>query len=56
MVKIWLVREMQIAPGRIETRGYGETRLIAPGSGTVEEQQINRRVEIVIRDRSAKPQ
>jgi outer membrane protein OmpA-like peptidoglycan-associated protein len=54
MVKIWLVREMQIAPGRIETRGYGETRLIAPGSGTVEEQQINRRVEIVIRERSAK--
>lgn len=54
MVKIWLVREMGIKPERIETRGFGETRLIAPGSGTVEEQQINRRVEIVIRDRSAK--
>ena len=54
MVKMWLVREMQIAPERIETRGYGETRLIAPGTGTVEEQQINRRVEIVIRDRSSK--
>jgi outer membrane protein OmpA-like peptidoglycan-associated protein len=54
MVKMWLVREMQIDPARIETRGYGETRLIAPGSGTVEEQQINRRVEIVIRDRSSK--
>jgi len=54
MVKMWLVREMQIAPERIETRGYGKTRLIAPGSGTVEEQQINRRVEIVIRERSAK--
>lgn len=52
MVKIWLVREMQIDPKRIETRGFGETRLIAPGSGTVEEQQINRRVEIVIRNRS----
>jgi flagellar motor protein MotB len=42
---------MQIPTERIETRGFGETRLIAPGSGTREEQQINRRVEIVIRDR-----
>lgn len=53
MVKMWLVQEMGIAPERIETHGYGETRLIAPASGTVEEQQINRRVEIVIRDRTA---
>jgi outer membrane protein OmpA-like peptidoglycan-associated protein len=53
-VKKWLVNEMQIPPERIETRGYGKTRLIAPGTGTVEEQQINRRVEIVIRDRSEK--
>ncbi len=49
MVKMWLVREMQIPPDRIETVGFGETRLIAPGSGTMEEQQLNRRVEIVIR-------
>jgi outer membrane protein OmpA-like peptidoglycan-associated protein len=54
MVKIWLVREMQIAPERIETRGFGESRLIAPGSGTQEEQQINRRVEIVIKNRDAR--
>ncbi len=36
-------------PQRIEARGYGKSRLIAPASGTIEEQQINRRVEIVIR-------
>jgi outer membrane protein OmpA-like peptidoglycan-associated protein len=36
-------------PESIETRGYGETRLIAPATGSIEEQQINRRVEIVIR-------
>jgi outer membrane protein OmpA-like peptidoglycan-associated protein len=49
MVKMWLVREMQIPAERIETVGFGESRLIAPGSGTQDEQQINRRVEIVIR-------
>lgn len=49
-VKNWLVAVMGIAPERIETRGFGRTRLIAPASGTIEEQQINRRVEIVIRN------
>lgn len=47
-VKFWLVRYMNIAPTRIETKGFGESRLIAPASGSIEEQQINRRVEIVI--------
>ena len=49
MVKMWLVHEMRIPAERIETVGFGESRLIAPGSGTQDEQQINRRVEIVIR-------
>lgn len=48
-VKAWLVGSMGIPAGRIEARGYGKSRLIAPASGTIEEQQINRRVEIVIR-------
>ncbi len=48
-VKAWLVKEMGIDPAHIETVGYGSTRLIAPAGGTPEEQQINRRVEIVIR-------
>jgi outer membrane protein OmpA-like peptidoglycan-associated protein len=50
-VKAWLVTMMNISPDRISARGFGKSRLIAPGSGTIEEQQINRRVEIVIRTR-----
>jgi outer membrane protein OmpA-like peptidoglycan-associated protein len=50
-VKAWLVTTMNIAADRIEARGFGKSRLIAPASGTIEEQQINRRVEIVIRPR-----
>jgi len=51
VVKMWLVSAMQIPPARVEAKGFGESRLIAPASGTVEEQQINRRVEIVIRNK-----
>ena len=48
-VKDWLITVMKIPPDRIAARGFGKSRLIAPESGTIEEQQINRRVEIVIR-------
>lgn len=48
-VKQWLVGAMALDGGVIEARGFGKSRLIAPGTGTIEEQQINRRVEIVIR-------
>jgi len=48
-VKEWLISSMGIPADSIETKGFGETRLVAPASGTIEEQQINRRVEIVIR-------
>ena len=48
-VKAWLITIMKIPPDRIAARGFGESRPIAAGSGTIEEQQINRRVEIVIR-------
>jgi outer membrane protein OmpA-like peptidoglycan-associated protein len=48
-VKAWLVGNMSIEPDRIQTQGYGKTRLIVPGDRSVEEQQLNRRVEIVIR-------
>lgn len=47
-VKAWLVRIMGINSTRIEAKGYGRTRLLAPSSGTIEQQQINRRVEIII--------
>jgi outer membrane protein OmpA-like peptidoglycan-associated protein len=43
------VQNMSIDPGRIQTQGYGKTRLLVPGDRSVEEQQLNRRVEIVIR-------
>jgi outer membrane protein OmpA-like peptidoglycan-associated protein len=48
-VKAWLISTIGIDPSRVETRGFGKTRLIAPASGSIEEQQINRRVEIVIK-------
>lgn len=49
-VRIWLIDMMGIPPESITTVGLGKSRLVAPGTGTIEEQKINRRVEIVIRD------
>ncbi|MEI8235425.1 MAG: OmpA family protein [Verrucomicrobiota bacterium] len=48
-VKAWLVKTMKLDPSRIQTKGFGSTRLITPATGTREEQAPNRRVEIVIR-------
>jgi OOP family OmpA-OmpF porin len=48
-VKDWLVMSAGIEAGRIQARGFGMTHLLVPG-GTVEEQQLNRRVEIVIKN------
>jgi outer membrane protein OmpA-like peptidoglycan-associated protein len=48
-VKDWLVQNMGIEPDRIQTQGFGKTHLIVPADRSVEEQQLNRRVEIVIR-------
>jgi outer membrane protein OmpA-like peptidoglycan-associated protein len=50
-VKAWLVTDMQIDANRIQTRGFGSSRPLAPVSGTVDEQRLNRRVEIVIKTR-----
>ena len=47
-VKQWLADRMKIDPAGIDTRGLGSTRPLAPTTGSVEEQQLNRRVEIVI--------
>ncbi|MEI6033765.1 MAG: OmpA family protein [Verrucomicrobiae bacterium] len=47
-VKAWLTESMGLPWDAIQTLGYGKSRLIAPADGTIEEQQINRRVEIVI--------
>jgi len=50
-VKMWLVQSMEVPSDQIETVGYGKTRLIVPATKSIEEQQINRRVEIVIKNR-----
>jgi len=47
-VKTWLAQNMGIDPARIDTRGLGSTKPLAPTDGTIEQQQLNRRVEIVI--------
>ena len=47
-VKQWLAGTMSIDPSRIETRGLGNSRPLAPATGSIDEQKLNRRVEIVI--------
>ncbi len=44
----WLVASLKLSTDRIAAVGLGRTRLIVPG-GSVEEQAINRRVEIKVR-------
>lgn len=48
-VKAWLVENLQIDPSRIETIGFGSTKLLVPADRSIDEQQPNRRVEIVIK-------
>ena len=48
-VKAWLVANMAIPPERIQTKGFGRTKLIVPADRSIEEQAPNRRVEIVIK-------
>jgi OOP family OmpA-OmpF porin len=53
-VKAWLVSSAGIDETRIQARGLGMTHLLVPG-GSVEAQQLNRRVEIVIKTNRTKP-
>ena len=48
-VKAWLVANMNITAERIQTKGYGRSKLIVPAERSIEEQAPNRRVEIVIK-------
>jgi outer membrane protein OmpA-like peptidoglycan-associated protein len=48
-VKNWLVESLRIDPSRIETIGFGPDKLLVPGDKSIDEQQPNRRVEIVIK-------
>jgi outer membrane protein OmpA-like peptidoglycan-associated protein len=52
-VKAWLVQTMSIDPERVQTQGFGKTRLIVPADRSVDDQQLNRRVEIVIRTKKS---
>jgi len=45
----WLVTSLRLDISRVEALGLGKTHLIAPASGSVEDQAINRRVEIKVR-------
>lgn len=47
-VKAYLSESLRLDPEKIITRGYGKTRVIVP-VGTVDEQGMNRRVEIKMR-------
>ncbi|MBV9999895.1 MAG: OmpA family protein [Verrucomicrobia bacterium] len=48
-VKAWLVQNMNIDAGRVQAQGFGTAHLLVPADRSVEQQQLNRRVEIVIR-------
>lgn len=45
----WLVSSLRLDISRVEAVGLGKTRLIAPAGGDIDEQAINRRVEIKVR-------
>lgn len=47
-VRGWLQKTAGISPGRITTAGLGKSRLLVSSTRSVAEQQLNRRVEIVI--------
>lgn len=47
-VKAFLTERLGVPADRIQTLGFGRRKLIAPSTASIEGQQINRRVEIVI--------
>jgi outer membrane protein OmpA-like peptidoglycan-associated protein len=47
-VRQYLVEVMGINPAQIETHGYGQTKFRVSPNGSIEDQSVNRRVEIVV--------
>ncbi len=47
-VRVWLLDSLRIVADNVRAIGFGETRPIVNPSGSIEEQALNRRVEIVI--------
>jgi outer membrane protein OmpA-like peptidoglycan-associated protein len=48
-IKQWLITKEHINPVQIQSYGLGKTHFIVPSNGTIQQQSLNRRVEIVIR-------
>ena len=48
-VAAWLSQHFNIPAEKLETVGLGRSRLLVPATGDPEEEQLNRRVEIVIK-------
>ena len=47
-VKAYLVQALGINPAQIETRGYGKANLLTSPNASIPEQEINRRVVVVV--------
>ncbi|CAN5422225.1 hypothetical protein BH20VER3_BH20VER3_05620 [soil metagenome] len=47
-VKAYLVGTLGINPAQIETRGYGNANLLTSPDASIEEQEVNRRVVVVV--------
>ncbi len=47
-VKTYLVGVLGINPAQIETRGYGKANLLTSPDASIEEQEVNRRVVVVV--------
>ena len=47
-VKAYLVQSLGINPAQIETRGYGKVNLLTSPDASIEEQEVNRRVVVVV--------
>lgn len=47
-MRTWLVSQQKVAAGRLDPKGFGQTRPVR-GNDTAEGRQANRRVELVRR-------
>ena len=47
-VKAYLVQALGINPAQIETRGYGKANLLTSSDASIAEQEVNRRVVVVV--------
>jgi outer membrane protein OmpA-like peptidoglycan-associated protein len=45
----WLINSLRLDTSRVEAVGMGKTRHIVPATGSIDEQALNRRVEIKVR-------